>query len=52
MTISPFIVAIRLPCTLSTTIINILLGYIIALLYIGFIAEETILQMTILLNQT
>ena len=50
MTISSFIEAIRLPSTLSTTNIDILLGYIIVLLYIGFIAGETILQITILLN--
>ena len=50
MTISPFIEAIRLPSTLSTTNIDILLGCIIVSLYIGFIVEETILQITILLN--
>ena len=50
MTISSFIEAIRLPSTLSTTNIDILLGYIIALLYTGFVAGETMLQMTILLN--
>ena len=42
--------AIRLPSTLSTTNIDILLGYIIASLYTGFIVGETILQTTILLN--
>ena len=50
MTISPFIEAIRLPSTLSTTNIDILLGCIIVPLYIGFVAGETILQTTILLN--
>ena len=50
ITISPFIEAIRLPSTLSTTNIDILLGYIIALLYTGFIAGETILQTTASLN--
>ena len=50
MTISSFIEAIRLPSTLSTTNIDILLGCIIVLLYIGFIVGETILQITILLN--
>ena len=49
-TISSFIEAIRLPSALSTTNIDILLGCIIALLYIGFIAGETILQITTLLN--
>ena len=43
MTISSFIEAIRLPSALSTTNIDTLLGYIIALLYIGFVVEETIL---------
>ena len=43
MTISPFIEGIRLPSTLSTTNMNILLGYIIVLLYIGFVVGETIL---------
>ena len=42
--------AIRLSSTLSTTNINILLEYIIAFLYIGFVVGETILQITILLN--
>ena len=50
ITISSFIETIRLPSTLSTTNIDILLEYIIVLLYIGFIVEETILQITILLN--
>ena len=50
MTISSFIETIRLPSTLSTTNIDILLGYIIVLLYIGFAVEETILQTTISLN--
>ena len=52
MTISPFIEAIRLLSTLSTTNIDTSSGYIIAPLYIGFIAGETILRITILLNQT
>ena len=43
MTMSPFIEAIRLPSTLSTTNIDILLECIIVLLYTGFIAGETIL---------
>ena len=50
MTISPFIEAIRLPSTLSTTNIDILLGCIIAPLYMSFVVGETILQITILLN--
>ena len=50
MTISSFIEAIRLPSALSATNIDILLGYIIALLYVGFIAGETMLQTTVLLN--
>ena len=50
MTMNSFIEAIRLPSTLSTTNIDILLGCTIALLYIGFVAGETILQTTILLN--
>ena len=50
ITISPFIETIRLSSTLSTTNIDILLEYIIVLLYIGFIVRETILQTTILLN--
>ena len=51
MTISSFTEAIRLPSTLSTTNIDILLGCIIALLYVSFVAEETILQITALLNR-
>ena len=47
---SPFTEAIRLPSTLSTTNIDILLGYITALLYTGFVAGETMLQMTTSLN--
>ena len=50
MTISSFIEAIRLSSTLSTTNIDILLGYTIASLYIGFVVGETILQTTTLLN--
>ena len=50
MTISSFIEAIRLPSTLSATNINTSLGCTTALLYIGFVAGETILQITILLN--
>ena len=50
MTMSSFIEAIRLPSTLSTTNIDILLGYIIVPLYIGFVIGEIMLQMTILLN--
>ena len=52
MTMSPFIEAIRLPSTLSTTNIDTSLGCIIVLLYIGFVAGETILRITTLLNQT
>ena len=48
---SPFIEATRLPSTLSTTNIDILLGCIIVPLYVGFIVGETILRTTILLNQ-
>ena len=47
---SSFIEAIRLPSTLSTTNIDILLGYTIVLLYTGFIVGETILWITILPN--
>ena len=43
MTISPFIEAIRLSSTLSTTNIDISLGYIIVPLYTGFVAGETTL---------
>ena len=41
ITISPFIEAIRLPSTLSTTNIDTLLEYIIAFLYIGFVDYTT-----------
>ena len=50
ITMSSFMKAIRLPSALSTTNMNISLGCIIALLYIGFVVGETILRTTILLN--
>ena len=50
MTISPFIEATRLLSALSATNIDISLGYTIAPLYVGFVAGETILRTTALLN--
>ena len=43
ITINSFTEATRLPSTLSTTNIDTLLGYVIALLYIGFVVGETML---------